>query len=67
MTKFDKFLAQQFEDPDFKKEWDALGPEFSEIEAAPSPARQLKGGLFMSERELAIYLLESVPITSFAM
>lgn len=61
MTKFDDFLNQQFESPEFKKEWDAFDSEFSEIEAAPSPAQQLKGGLFTSERELAIYLLDSVP------
>lgn len=33
MTKFDDFLADQLKDPEFKKEWDALDPEFSVIEA----------------------------------
>lgn len=32
MTKFDDFLADQLKDPEFKKEWDALDPEFSAVE-----------------------------------
>ncbi len=33
MTNFDEFLNEQMKDPEFKAEWDALDPEFAEIEA----------------------------------
>ena len=33
MTNFNDFLNEQMKDPEFKAEWDALDPEFSEIEA----------------------------------
>ena len=33
MTDFDEFLNEQMKDPEFKAEWDALDPEFAEIEA----------------------------------
>lgn len=33
MTKFNDFLNEQLKDPEFKKEYDALRPEFSIIQA----------------------------------
>ncbi len=33
MTKFDDFLAEQLKNSDFKKEYDALEPEFAIIQA----------------------------------
>ena len=33
MTTLDDFLSEQLQDPDFKKEWDALEPEFSIVQA----------------------------------
>ena len=32
-TTFDEFLAEQLKDPEFKKEYDALEPEFAIIQA----------------------------------
>ena len=33
MTKFNDYLNEQMNDPAFKKEWDALEPEFSIMQA----------------------------------
>lgn len=33
LAKFDVFLAEQLEDPDFKAEYDALEPEFAVMQA----------------------------------
>ena len=33
MTKFNDYLNDQLKDPAFKKEWDALEPEFSIMQA----------------------------------
>ena len=33
MTKFNDYLNEQLKDPSFKKEWDALEPEFSIMQA----------------------------------
>ena len=33
MSDFRNFLDKQLEDPEFKKEWDALEPEFAIIQA----------------------------------
>ena len=33
MTNFDSFLAEQLKDPEFRKEYDALEPEFAIIHA----------------------------------
>ena len=33
MKKFDQYLEEQMKDPDFKKEYDALDPEFAVIRA----------------------------------
>ena len=33
MTKFNDYLNEQLKDPAFKKEWDALEPEFSIMQA----------------------------------
>ena len=33
MTKFNDFLNEQLQNPDLKKEWDALEPEFAIIQA----------------------------------
>lgn len=33
MTKFNDYLNDQMKDPAFKKEWDALEPEFSIMQA----------------------------------
>ena len=32
-TSFDEYLNKQMENPEFKREWDALEPEFSIIQA----------------------------------
>lgn len=42
MTKFDDFLKEQLKDPEFKKEYDALEPEFTIIQAIIN-ARKLSG------------------------
>lgn len=49
MTTFDEFLAKQMKDPEFKKEYDALEPEF-EIIQAMIDARKNSG---MTQKELA--------------
>lgn len=33
MTTFNDFLKERLQDPEFKKEYDALGPEFSIVQA----------------------------------
>ncbi len=33
MTKFNDYLNEQMKDPAFRKEWDALEPEFSIMQA----------------------------------
>lgn len=33
LTKFDDFLAEQMNDPDFKAEYEALEPEFAVVQA----------------------------------
>lgn len=33
MTKFNDYLNEQMKDPSFRKEWDALEPEFSIMQA----------------------------------
>ncbi|MBQ2592792.1 MAG: helix-turn-helix transcriptional regulator [Candidatus Riflebacteria bacterium] len=33
MTSFDEYLNEQLKDPEFKKEWDALEPEFTIVQA----------------------------------
>ena len=34
MSDWDRFLEEQLKDPEFKKEYDALEPEFAAIQAA---------------------------------
>ena len=48
-TKFDDFLNEQLKDPEVKKEYDALAPEFSIIQAMID-ARQASG---MTQKQLA--------------
>ena len=33
MTQFNDYLKKQLSDPEFKKEWDALEPEFAIVQA----------------------------------
>ena len=49
MTKFNDFLNEQLKDPEFKKEYDALEPEFSIIQAIID-ARKNSG---MTQKDLA--------------
>ncbi len=49
MTTFDEFLAKQLKNPEFKKEYDALEPEFTVIQALID-ARKESG---MTQKELA--------------
>ena len=49
MTNFNDFLNEQLKDPDFKKEYDALAPEFSIIQAIID-ARKSTG---MTQKDLA--------------
>ena len=49
MTKFNDFLNEQLKDPEFKKEFDALAPEFSIIQAIID-ARKNSG---MTQKDLA--------------
>ncbi len=48
-TKFDDFLKEQLKDPEVKKEYDALAPEFAIIQAMID-ARQASG---MTQKQLA--------------
>lgn len=49
MTNFEDFLDEQLSDPEFKKEYDALRPEYAIIQAIID-ARQMSG---MTQKELA--------------
>ena len=49
MTKFDDFLAQQLKDEEFRREYDALEPEFEIIQALID-ARVAQG---LTQKELA--------------
>ena len=49
MTKFNDYLNEQLKDPSFKKEWDALEPEFS-IMQAMIDARRTSG---LTQKQLA--------------
>ena len=49
MTKFNDFLNEQVKDPEFKKEYDALKPELSIIQAIID-ARKNSG---MTQKDLA--------------
>ena len=49
MTKFNDFLNEQLQDPEFKKEYEALKPEFSIIQAIID-ARKNAG---MTQKDLA--------------
>ena len=49
MTNFNDFLEERLQDPNFKKEYDALDPEFSIIQAIID-ARKSTG---MTQKELA--------------
>ena len=40
MTNFNDFLNEQMKDPEFKKEWNNLDPEFSVIEAMLKARRE---------------------------
>ena len=33
MSEFREFLEEQLQDPEFRKEWDALEPEFAIVQA----------------------------------
>lgn len=49
MTNFNDFLAEQLSDPEFKKEYDALRPEYAIIQAIID-ARKSTG---MTQKQLA--------------
>lgn len=49
MTDFRKFVSEQLKDPDFKKEYDSLEPEFTIVQAIIN-ARKNSG---MSQKELS--------------
>lgn len=49
MTNFNDFLSEQLKDPEFKKEYDALRPEFAIIQAIID-ARKTAG---LTQQELA--------------
>nr|DAN05013.1 MAG TPA: helix-turn-helix domain protein [Caudoviricetes sp.] len=40
MSEFTELLNERMKDPEFKKEWDALDPEFSVIEAMLKARRE---------------------------
>ena len=48
-TDFNEYLIEQMNDPDFKKEWDALEPDFSIVQALID-AREAAG---LTQSELA--------------
>jgi len=48
-TGFNEYLIEQMKDPDFKKEWDALEPDFSIVQALID-ARESAG---LTQSELA--------------
>ena len=49
MTNYDKYLEEQMNDPEFRKEWEALQPEFAIVQAIID-ARKSTG---MTQKELA--------------
>ena len=49
MTNFDKFLKEQLKDPEVKKEYNALAPEFTIIQALID-ARRIAG---MTQKQLS--------------
>ena len=46
-TTFEDYLEEQIKDPDFKREWDALEPEFSIVQALINA--RISAGLTQSE------------------
>lgn len=50
MNEFEKLLAEQMKDESFRKEWDALEPEFSLMQAIID-ARNAEG---MTQKELSV-------------
>ena len=59
-TKFNDFLNEQLKDPEVKKEYDALAPEFAIIQAMID-ARQASGSLAAVTGDID-RLLESIPL-----
>lgn len=49
MSDFRKYLNKQLENPEFKKEWDALEPEFNMIQAMIDARKNCN----MTQKELA--------------
>lgn len=49
MSDFRKYLNKQLENPEFKKEWDALEPEFNMIQAMIDARKKCN----MTQKELA--------------
>lgn len=49
MSDFKKYLNKQLENPEFKKEWDALEPEFNMIQAMIDARKNCN----MTQKELA--------------
>lgn len=49
MSDFREYLNKQLQDPDFKKEWDDLEPEFNMIQALIDARKQCN----MTQKELA--------------
>ena len=49
MTNYDKFFEEQMKNPEFRKEWEALQPEFAIVQAMID-AREKTG---MTQKELA--------------
>lgn len=49
MSDFREYLNKQLEDPEFKKEWDDLEPEFNAIQAMIDARKQCN----MTQKELA--------------
>ena len=49
MADFNRYLTEQMKNPEFKKEWDALEPEFHMMQALID-ARKLRN---MTQKELA--------------
>ena len=49
MTNYDKYFEEQMKNPDFRKEWEALQPEFAIVQAMID-AREKTG---MTQKELS--------------
>lgn len=49
MTNYDKYLDEQMKNPEFRKEWEALQPEFAIVQAMID-AREKTG---MTQKELS--------------